>query len=886
MATTRRKLTPRLRIVVTGDIFYEQYVWSYGLTPRDGQHLPYTGPDDLRASRATATFRELSGAPLHASIFKNILRECGFDSNKIALQVDPVPKLTEAILQSKLAKEYPKLVDSLHSGPFPVYLHELDSFPISDTRHGTSDTVWRLARSYGELRLPESNKTKKRKQLDTSIVNNLAITPTKKLFKEVLNETTRPTVIIINDRNALKADNDDTSIRNVFEQVVDNCTNDKDPSTPKDLIPKDTTKLLILWHTRHPIHDKNFLATFLQHPEYAARTIPIVDYLCLRDHGVPLRFDTSYESSLKSLLASIHHPVISYLLQFPHVLIRFEYGVMHLTAANGALIGLDIHGVNAGPYDSPPNKHGIITGRTPLLISAILREICLYYTVHKSDCLSQFLKDSSVITHPTVLNGQPLDRGIDIGITLGDMHFRRGYGLYKPSVMPEHLRNEATDELYSDVMRELCTVAPNMIEEADSPDKARKSDYTRLAMKADEADKLGIQRLTRISVPSYMLGDNFDAMSLRKSFSRVDLLSAKDLIGSESGDELIATSSHSNTHHYTVRRIVQLGLDRVLTRSAIKGLIYEPSIVCPFVSFGDYRTIDAMDIDVLLAVRNVVAKYLIETSWTAPLGIAVFGKPGSGKSRIAREVIRSVSGCIYEKSLECNMSQWSDTRALGRQFHRIQDHTLDGFTPVILFDEFDSPLGDRTVGWLRHFLMPLQDGVFVDGGDTFRLGKAIFIFAGGVAHSYKEFCERFGSLNEDKVPDFISRLRGCIDVQDLTYDIQTAEPLSGKQSFELTAVERRAQVRRAVILRQLLKVHMGQIFDRDVANVHTAIIDAFLYTPEFTHGVRSMEAIIQMSRVSPKASSYMPSALPHSSQLALHVNPNVFLSRIQNVSDN
>lgn len=94
-----------------------------------------------------------------------------------------------------------------------------------------------------------------------------------------------------------------------------------------------------------------------------------------RAAGVPLRFDVAFETTLRQILESRSHDAIEFLLKFPHAIIRFDYGVIHLSAHKDKLIGLDIHAFNAGPDTTSPEKQGMMAGMTPLLISAILLEI-------------------------------------------------------------------------------------------------------------------------------------------------------------------------------------------------------------------------------------------------------------------------------------------------------------------------------------------------------------------------------------------------------------------------------------------------------------------------------------------------------------------------------
>jgi hypothetical protein len=239
------------------------------------------------------------------------------------------------------------------------------------------------------------------------------------------------------------------------------------------------------------------------------------------------------------------------------------------------------------------------------------------------------------------------------------------------------------------------------------------------------------------------------------------------------------------------------------------------------------------------------------------------------------------------------MSQWTDLRNLTRQFHKIQDETIQARTeakkriPIVFFDEFDAPYKEQPLGWLKYFLMPLQDGIYMDDNDVFHFGKSIFVFAGSIAESHEKFVEKCQELTRNsgksnhlsgaKVSDFLSRLRGYINVRDISY--KKHEDRNEKSLFN----NRAAKIRRAVILRDMLRKYLPQIVAPEsvMVDVHGAIVAAFSNVPEFKHGVRSMEAIIQMARVPQKARSFQPSALPSEQQLELHVDGRKFMNEIR-----
>jgi hypothetical protein len=163
--------------------------------------------------------------------------------------------------------------------------------------------------------------------------------------------------------------------------------------------------------------------------------------------------------------------------------------------------------------------------------------------------------------------------------------------------------------------------------------------------------------------------------------------------------------------------------------------------------------------------------------------------------------------------------------------------------PLIFFDEFDAKLGDQEYGWLKYFLAPMQDGKF-KGADTevnYSVGKAIFVFAGGTAETFDAFgkCKDTGPKSEDawklvKEPDFISRLRGYLDIKGIN-----------KKDGE-NAVSNLLALRRAIILERKAK----QIFDQPGKNarINKGLINAFLRVGKYEHGIRSMVAIVEMAR--------------------------------------
>jgi hypothetical protein len=335
------------------------------------------------------------------------------------------------------------------------------------------------------------------------------------------------------------------------------------------------------------------------------------------------------------------------------------------------------------------------------------------------------------------------------------------------------------------------------------------------------------------------------------------------------------------------------GADPPATPAVIGDLSRGFSLDVPVASFGKATLVERDEIENLRGISNLIKSYRErvermmkdERKHASPLSIAVFGPPGSGKSFAVKQMAKTI-GKKKMPELIFNVSQLSSTEGLAAAFKLVKkkrNETRAGrrgqVTPLVFFDEFDCPQGDRQLGWLKSFLAPMQDGEFEDMKD---IGPAIFVFAGGVYPSferfdpstdnaydnlrdspdYKERARRFG---EQKGPDFTSRLRGHINVLGIN-------DVPGRFKHF---------IRRAIQLRGLLE---GKKFleeegkEKGRAKIDDGIIYALLTVDQYRHGVRSMEAIIEMC--SPIHGRIEIASLPSSAQLDMHVDARELLIRV------
>ncbi|MCD4785389.1 MAG: ATP-binding protein [Candidatus Eremiobacteraeota bacterium] len=323
--------------------------------------------------------------------------------------------------------------------------------------------------------------------------------------------------------------------------------------------------------------------------------------------------------------------------------------------------------------------------------------------------------------------------------------------------------------------------------------------------------------------------------------------------GNETILEYALHKKRSNKYELA-KQIVEEGIDEALK---IKNIYRE--------EIGKWISLDKDEIERVRAIRNIIKVYLKDWPQKKPLSIAVFGPPGSGKSFSIKEILRNSSKDKDNIVIETyNLSQIESPNELTTVFHKIRDIYLNSKIPCFFWDEFDSILNSEQLGWLKHFLAPMQDSNFYQAGFIRPLGAAIFVFAGGTSKTYSEFIESKGLTKKEKqkikLPDFISRIDGFLDVKGINRNREEYGILGFFTNDD-------HYIKRAILLRSLLEKKLTK--NEDYMDEY--VLEKLLKTYEYKFGIRSMEKIIELSHIKDKK-RFTISCLPSKSIIKTHID--------------
>lgn len=378
-----------------------------------------------------------------------------------------------------------------------------------------------------------------------------------------------------------------------------------------------------------------------------------------------------------------------------------------------------------------------------------------------------------------------------------------------------------------------------LLEELDSPNFEKISRALCHAVQADHLAEAGIlvysENLKSVDFPAERI--------FKSDFSSVKIIDATDFISGVSNPSILQHMVFTNTSLILSNAISYVKTGKAFLFDAI-----------PYLKVKNLLTYVPTEIEAFRSIYFAIQNFIDDKSSLKPMSIGVFGPPGSGKSFGVKQLAKAIQDNAL--ILEFNLSQFQSYTDLVSAFQQVRDECVVGKLPFVFFDEFDCEHEGRKLGWLRYFLAPMQDGLFKNGESMHPVGRAIYFFAGGSCSSFEIFEGMINDPSIDraaKLPDFVSRLKAFINIQGIN---------------QLSQNDAHYPIRRAIVLRNLL---MGHADNKHYIHIEDNLLGAVLEIPNFKHGARSLETIIQQSNIC-KGQKFTKSHLPPEHVLSIHVD--------------
>ena len=205
--------------------------------------------------------------------------------------------------------------------------------------------------------------------------------------------------------------------------------------------------------------------------------------------------------------------------------------------------------------------------------------------------------------------------------------------------------------------------------------------------------------------------------------------------------------------------------------------------------------------------------------------------------------------------------------------HSIRDSTASGMLTVVSFENFEAIL-ERGHPLLNDFLVMMRDGTFTDRGHMRSLGSPLMLFLANLEP---------GSLAVAPIPITPTtsgnfRERANVDETLLLDHLHGVVRVTGPN--QTGAQDKMFPVRRAIMLRRILKQKHPHLDVNGIMKVDDAVLHALLLVPSYKYGLRSLEKIVSTSRLSGRT-NFDVSALPPEEQIQLHVEGRIFMSYLR-----
>ncbi|QIW97051.1 hypothetical protein AMS68_002569 [Peltaster fructicola] len=329
------------------------------------------------------------------------------------------------------------------------------------------------------------------------------------------------------------------------------------------------------------------------------------------------------------------------------------------------------------------------------------------------------------------------------------------------------------------------------------------------------------------------------------------------------GDRWLLLDTLTGDPTEVARQILSNGPERALGR-------------CPTRKYGDLISTERVEIESLGAVTSIIDEHM-STSHFTPTCIGVFGPAGSGKTFTATSIATHLASKT-STTQTIHDSRFLNEDSLAAACHGIRDASARGSLPVVIFKNFESILNSED-GLLATFSTLMSEGTFPDRGTVRNLGHAVMFFlidqesadpetpfspTAEMSLKRRGTFQSLGEVKQMRMEDspLIDLLHGVVKV--------TGPNCSG-------AGDRTFAIRRALMLRHIIKEKYPHLEVNGVMNFDDAVLHALLLTPTFKHGLGSLQKIISASRLSNRT-KFDVSALPPEEQIQLHVDGRIFMS--------
>lgn len=129
---------------------------------------------------------------------------------------------------------------------------------------------------------------------------------------------------------------------------------------------------------------------------------------------------------------------------------------------------------------------------------------------------------------------------------------------------------------------------------------------------------------------------------------------------------------------------------------------------------------------------------------------------------------------------------------------------------------------------------------------------------------------------EEKLPDFVSRLHGFINVKGPNaVDPSPSDDGTLTPFVDRARADRSYILRRGILLRRFIETHLERIIAQDnkKASIEPSLLNALLGVEDYIHGARSMELLIRSLGVQTEIRQLGLSDLPIEARIRMFVHP-------------